>query len=322
MNDNKNNIKILIMGRTGSGKDYLASLLKKEGLTQVLSYTTRPKRRPDENTHIFISKEEADAIPAEDKVATTVINGYEYFATRQQVGENDIYIIDPKGFYELKANMPDTAFLIIYVDAVREEAMARAQKRAADPEKEREIFESRYESEDEQFTAFEETLNKEYGTPMTFIRITNDYAEDGVLADTAKQVLAMRRTFAHLLPAVRAARKADLLYLTEDDKIIVYTEGGEEHVSDDVFTERLLTGPEGVGRLMLSLLSRPDICLAEGFGAELAQSVEAEDVTGYFGEALEVLPATEENTETRFWFHRLYNKAAKYLDRPLEEEAR
>ena len=46
---------ILIMGRTGSGKDYLAKQLAKQGLSILPSYSTREPRHPGENTHIFIN---------------------------------------------------------------------------------------------------------------------------------------------------------------------------------------------------------------------------------------------------------------------------
>ena len=69
-------MKILIVGRTSSGKDSLQDLLVKNyGWSFVKSMTTRPKRHPDEHGHIFISKEEAAAIPQHEKAAWTVING-------------------------------------------------------------------------------------------------------------------------------------------------------------------------------------------------------------------------------------------------------
>lgn len=106
---------ILIVGRSGSGKDFLARELSRSGLKQVMSYTTRPPRRPDENTHIFIRPEESAAY--QDKIATTEINGYEYFATKQQMKDNDIYIIDPHGLYELLDHCPDILFTVVYIQA-------------------------------------------------------------------------------------------------------------------------------------------------------------------------------------------------------------
>ena len=51
--------KILLVGESGSGKntiqDYLSSLY---GYVPLLSYTTRPRRIPEENTHTFITEDE------------------------------------------------------------------------------------------------------------------------------------------------------------------------------------------------------------------------------------------------------------------------
>ena len=148
---------ICIVGRTGSGKDYLAKKFEEKGLKQIKSYTTRPKRNENEDTHTFITKEEADKIT--DKIAVTEINGYEYFATHSQVKENDIYIIDPNGLKVLCENLKDESMIVIYVKADDEERKKRAIDRADDEEKELEIFNKRNESENEQFTEFEKLLD-------------------------------------------------------------------------------------------------------------------------------------------------------------------
>ena len=149
---------ICIIGRTGSGKDYLAKKLEEKGLKQIKSYTTRPKRNENEDTHTFITKEEADKIT--DKIAVTEINGYEYFATYSQVKENDIYIIDPNGLKVLTENLKDEKMIVVYVKADDEERKERAINRADNKEKELEIFNKRNESENEQFTEFENLLNR------------------------------------------------------------------------------------------------------------------------------------------------------------------
>lgn len=148
----------LIAGRSGSGKDYLAKLLVEKGLKQVISYTTRSIRsEEDAKSHIFISKEEAATIT--DKVASTVINDNEYFATAEQVNASDVYIIDPNGIDVLVKNMPDTIFHIIYVVANDDlNRRLHAVKRADDKIKEEQIFEARDAAEDEQFSKFEERI--------------------------------------------------------------------------------------------------------------------------------------------------------------------
>lgn len=148
---------ICIVGRTGSGKDYLAKKLEEKGLKVLKSYTTRPRRTENENTHTFITKEEADKIT--DKIAVTTINGYDYFATYTQVKENDIYVIDPNGLKILCENLKDEKIIIVYVYANDEERKKRAIERSDNLEKELEIFNKRNNSEDKQFTEFEKLLD-------------------------------------------------------------------------------------------------------------------------------------------------------------------
>lgn len=113
-------MKYLIIGRSGTGKDTLRCGLEQSmGWGFVKSYTTRPKRFENEDTHIFISDDQAKCVPYSDKVAVTYIaNGgkdCEYFATRKQVEDSDAYLIDPFGAFQLMCNMPDEMFSIIYV---------------------------------------------------------------------------------------------------------------------------------------------------------------------------------------------------------------
>lgn len=128
MND-KINTKILLVGKSGSGKntvqDYLVS---KYGLKPLVSYTTRAKRYPEEDTHIFITEKEYEEIKQEEKlIAYTFYNGNHYFATEKQFRESDIYIIDIEGIKyieSLKINIP---YIVIYLDVpehIRKERMS------------------------------------------------------------------------------------------------------------------------------------------------------------------------------------------------------
>lgn len=151
-------MKLLIIGRTCSGKDTLANhLTKKYGLKGVKSFTTRPKRYDDEDTHVFISREQAKEYT--DKVATTTINGQEYFATREQVEEADYYIIDPKGANELMNNMSETKFVIIYLRASVEVRKNRSIGRGDSDFLSREISESKMFHEFETKIGVESLLN-------------------------------------------------------------------------------------------------------------------------------------------------------------------
>lgn len=182
----------LIAGRTGAGKDYLATKLiemsKQINGTpwkQVKSYATRPPRTPDEDTHTFISPEEVKDY--KDKiVAYTKIGNYEYFATDEQVQGSDMYIIDPNGIEELTKSMPNTEFQIIYVRANDDmNRRVNAVKRAKDKIEEEKIFDKRNAAEDEQFTEFEDKIYNHMDDEHCFpenvtavIMVTNDYSDD------------------------------------------------------------------------------------------------------------------------------------------------
>ena len=90
------NCIFLIVGCSGSGKTTITERLEqKYGLKSIQSYTTRKPRYEGETGHIFISDEEFDKLT--DMVAYTEFAGNRYCATAEQVEDNDLYIIDPKG---------------------------------------------------------------------------------------------------------------------------------------------------------------------------------------------------------------------------------
>lgn len=143
---------ILIIGKSASGKDTVATRLEELGLTSVISHTTRPRRSADDR-HVFVSEAEADVLWP-DAVATTTINGYRYFATRDDVLSADIYVIDPAGLYELTENMPDTDFMVCYLDADEGKRRDMAIARADDKEAAARIFDARNADESPMFDDF------------------------------------------------------------------------------------------------------------------------------------------------------------------------
>ena len=90
------NCIFLIVGCSGSGKTTITEQLEqKYGLKSIQSYTTRKPRYNGETGHTFVSDEEFDELT--DMVAYTEFAGNRYCATAEQVENNDLYIIDPKG---------------------------------------------------------------------------------------------------------------------------------------------------------------------------------------------------------------------------------
>lgn len=112
----KNNFILLLVGKSGSGKSFIADCLEElYGWTSIQSYTTRPKRSEDEKGHIFVS--EAEVPSRINMVAYTEFCGNKYWATKEQVEENDIYIIDPKGVEEFTEKYKGNKKVIVcYID--------------------------------------------------------------------------------------------------------------------------------------------------------------------------------------------------------------
>ena len=91
-----------IMGETASGKDTLTKKLCEDtGMKAIVSYTTRPRRTNEGDTHIFVDDSVYEQMK-DNLAAYTEINGFRYWTTIEQIYDNDIYIIDPNGLETLE----------------------------------------------------------------------------------------------------------------------------------------------------------------------------------------------------------------------------
>ena len=225
MSDSK--VKFLIVGRTGSGKDYLKKTLQDAYKWNfVNSMTTRKPRFEGEDTHIFLTEDEAKQYDDKDKVAKTIINNNEYFATKQQVEECDAYIIDPDGIETLLNNMPNTWFEIIYIqaddDAKRKEM---AINRADDTEQESIIFDERNHAEDSQFEAFEHLMtNGSYSKENChgIHKAVNDFTEE-TMENIAITLEMRRRFYKHMRQVLTTLIEAKYIeYDKTHDTILLY----------------------------------------------------------------------------------------------------
>lgn len=160
--ENKEHILLCVMGKTSSGKDTLINkLCERTKLTSIISYSTRPRRDNEGDTHIFTTKEVYEQMQIEDNIAAyTEIAGNLYWTTIDQLYANDIYIIDYEGLKTLRAlNLPNLRLVTVYInvpDAIRED---RALNRRKDDKAK---FRTRSFAEATQFREMAKNLDFDY----------------------------------------------------------------------------------------------------------------------------------------------------------------
>lgn len=146
-----------VLGRTGSGKSTITQKAANNLNMKVLkSYTTRQRREneTDENCdHIFISSNEVEKY-RNDMIAYTERVNYCSFATKQQLLDNDFYIINPTGYYELKLKTKDMdiELVTIMVNVPYNDLRQRARKRG-----DYDAWQANYIKESEEFSNFEKS---------------------------------------------------------------------------------------------------------------------------------------------------------------------
>ena len=137
-----------IMGETSSGKDTLTKKLCEDtGMKAIVSYTTRPRRTNEGDTHIFVDDSVYEQMK-DNLAAYTEINGFRYWTTIEQIYDNDIYIIDPNGLETLEnLGLEDIDLCSIYINVPIDVRLERALYRGDSLED----FFSRNKSEMKQF---------------------------------------------------------------------------------------------------------------------------------------------------------------------------
>ena len=137
-----------IMGETASGKDTLTKKLCEDtGMKAIVSYTTRPRRTNEGDTHIFVDDSVYEQMK-DNLAAYTEINGFRYWTTIEQIYDNDIYIIDPNGLETLEnLGLEDIDLCSIYINVPIDIRLERALYRGDSLED----FFSRNKSEMRQF---------------------------------------------------------------------------------------------------------------------------------------------------------------------------
>ena len=110
--------KIIIIGKSGSGKDYLKQKFVKRGFKPAIYYTTRPMREGehDGKEYFFIQRTEfEELIKNKDLKEWNEFNGWFYGLETREFMQSDVFIMPPEGLAQLsKEDRKKT--LVIYLD--------------------------------------------------------------------------------------------------------------------------------------------------------------------------------------------------------------
>ena len=162
--NSKEHVVFCIMGESASGKDKLVTkLCDKNQWSHLISFSTRPKRYEDEDTHIFVDEDTFQDMLNEQQVAVwTNIDGNYYWSTIDQLYESDFYIINPEGLKMLKErNLPNLRLVTVYINVPEDIRKERAMARGDDINK----YRSRSLAEKQQFRDMKKNMDVDYVVP-------------------------------------------------------------------------------------------------------------------------------------------------------------
>jgi guanylate kinase len=114
--------KVILVGPSGSGKDFLLRGLLKKNLNYSPKFTTRPKRKFETNglEYKFISNEDFSNLKSEDKIKTCQIfligeNLWYYGVTKENFDKNQLFIMTPHEIKQLSEEDLKKCF-VVYLD--------------------------------------------------------------------------------------------------------------------------------------------------------------------------------------------------------------
>ena len=161
---NNEHTLLCVMAESSAGKDTLVNkLCERTGYRQLISYSTRPRRDNEGDTHIFVTEEDyQEMLEAGQVAAYTEINNCKYWCTIDQLYSTDIYVIDPSGVDVLKQlDLPNLRIVSVYINVPETIRKQRAKSRGDNMA----IYRSRSLSEKQQFRDMKTNMTVDYVVP-------------------------------------------------------------------------------------------------------------------------------------------------------------
>ena len=134
INQSKENnmTRIILVGKGGSGKDFLKKKMIERGFVREVSYTTRPMRTGEAEGKDYFYVEESDfkrMITAGEFYQHDNFNGWYYGTSKAQWEKKSLFIMTPGGIAKIKPEDRKECF-IIYIDINEEIRKERLSQRS------------------------------------------------------------------------------------------------------------------------------------------------------------------------------------------------
>lgn len=244
----------VIMGRTCSGKDTLMREMEKIGMTRARTFTTRPRRGEKDDGYVFLTQEQADAVPKKDRILATTINGYDYFTTALAVDSANFICLDPYGLEEIIHAFPEISFEVLCLAADRSCREKRAMARG-----DGDAFAARDAAENERFSDFEHRLQHD-GMPeshaLSCVRTwRNDRAGLESYANIARRMAQEQLRHNAYVDFIANAAVSGFIPTDNDGLLRVDLDDGHGHLDTEIFSaDQAASGVEWGDNFAASLL--------------------------------------------------------------------
>ena len=145
-------MKIILVGKAASGKDFLKSKMERKGFRTGVSHTTRPAR-PGEvdgaDYHFIDDVKFIEMIGQEEFIEYMEFNGWFYGQTEEDFNASDIMIMSKDGLDMLPKVYRDQC-IVIYLDVPMDERL----KRLSNRNDKNDSIERRITTDEKQFHGF------------------------------------------------------------------------------------------------------------------------------------------------------------------------
>jgi len=143
------NSKIILVGRGGSGKDYMRKKFESKGFKYCVSYTSRPKRLGEkQGVDYYFVDDDFFQNNVHKFYEIHDFNGWKYGRTIDDFEKSSLLIMTPSGIKNIKPEHRKRC-LIIYIDPDREILKYRLESRNDVDSAERRLL-----ADDEDFSGF------------------------------------------------------------------------------------------------------------------------------------------------------------------------